>query len=581
MARMAISAEERAELDAYNLALARDLLDATQLSIWEAVRRSVERWPEREAVVFLDESLTYRELAAAVLRCARRLADLGVEKGTRVALAFHPCPEWTVLHYALARLGAVAVPINLGYESAEIAGVLELGRPEVLVAIDRYRGADQLRKFRDVDAAFAPGARRVPSVPSLRHAVFLGVDSDARVVRDSAWREVYGREDDPRLDPRSRVTGGDPACILFTSGSTAAPKPALCAHRQYTGAATGIVHALGLVPGDSFLAANPVFHTGGIVWNATLPHMAGMTACMIGAWEPGRALREIERRRITVLGAFDTKLTKMMATPEWETCDLSSLRVANIGATPSFLEKVEKLWPYEFSAQIYGSTESGGMGSITPRPQRDPEVRRQANGMPVPGMEFVIADPETGERLPPGEYGEIRFRGWGRFIEYVGQPERTREAIDAQGFFRSGDYGYLDEDGNLYFRGRYKAMIKTGGENVAEREVEIFLEDRLPEVRFAQVVGVPDEVWGEAVCAFVELEPGARPSPEQLRAECKGRIAGFRVPRRFLVVEDGEWPLLDSGRPDKRALRERAAAGVAPGAGETSIQARIDPAHGE
>ncbi|MCE2391944.1 MAG: acyl--CoA ligase [Proteobacteria bacterium] len=571
-----MSAEERAEIDAYHAALAHDLLQTTHLSMWEAVRRSVEHMPDHPAIVFLDRALTYREMGAAVLRCARQLADRGVGKGTRVALMFHPCPEWTILHYALARLGAVAVPINLGYESAEIAHVLELGKPEMLISVDQFRGADQLRKFRDIDAAFGSGAHGVPAAPELRDVIFLQVDPDASVSRDSAHRAVYGPSDGAQLSPQSGVAGGDPAYILFTSGSTAAPKPALCAHRQYTGGATGIIHALGLRPGDRFLAANPTFHTGGILWDATLLHMAGMTAYMIGAWEPGLALREIERHRITVLGAFDTKMTKMMATPEWGSCDISSLRVANIGATPSFLEKVAKSWPYEFSAQIYGSTESGGMGSITPRPQRDPEVRRQANGMPVPGMEFVILDPETGERIPPGEYGEICFRGWGRFIEYVGQPEQTRASIDGQGFFHSGDYGFMDADGNLYFRGRYKMMIKTGGENVAEREVEIFLENQLEQVRFAQVVGVPDEVWGEAVCAFVELEPGADANAAKLRGGCKGRISGFKIPRHFLFVEDGEWPLLDSGRPDKHRLRERAAASVAADVKESVVQARVD-----
>ena len=326
------------------------------------------------------------------------------------------------------------------------------------------------------------------------------------------------------------------------------------------GAATGLQHALGLVPEDRFVASNPVFHTGGIVWNLTMPHLVGMTSCLVGVYETGKVLREMERSKITVMGAFDTKLTMMRNAPEYRTVDRSSVRKCNVGATGSFLRSILDDWNWETVAQVYGSTESGGLGSITPRCETDPKVRYDANGRPMPGMEFVIKEPETGQRCAPDEPGEICFRGWGTFIEYVGMPEATAEAFDDEGFFHSGDYGFMDEAGNLYFRGRYKLMIKTGGENVSEREVEIFCEDNLEAVKFAIVVGVPDPLWGEAVVAFVELHDGATETSDDLIEGCRGRIANFKIPKRFFVVDEDEWPLLDSGRPDRHELRARAAA---------------------
>ena len=180
------------------------------------------------------------------------------------------------------------------------------------------------------------------------------------------------------------------------------------------------------------------------------------------------------------------------------------------------------------------------------------------NGRPLPGIDVRILDPETGRECKPDEPGEICFRGWCLFIEYLGMPDEMEKSFDADGFFHSGDYGWLDEDGILYYRGRYKMMIKTGGENVAQREVEIFLEDTLSYLRHAEVVGVPDETWGEAVCAFVEYTDGKERSREEMRALCKGKIANFKIPQYFITVPPGEWPMLGSGRMDKPGLQRRA-----------------------
>ena len=534
----------------YDAALAADLQVNTQLSTWQMLWRTAQRVPDNAAIITGDTHISYRELAAQTLRAAAALAELGVSNGSRVAFVFHPSPDWAVLHYALGRLGAVGVPINTSYMAAELEHLFALAQPELLIIVDRFRDVDMTGRLSPVAARFG----------SIAQTVVLPVDDDGWVDSSPDRDRVFGPDGGAALGPASRVGGGDPAYIIFTSGSTAAPKPALIAHRGMVGAATGLQHALGLVPEDRFVASNPVFHTGGIVWNLTMPHLVGMTSCLVGVYETGKVLREMERSKITVMGAFDTKLTMMRNAPEYHTVDRSSVRKCNVGATGSFLRSVLPEWNWETVAQVYGSTESGGLGSITPRYEADPKVRYDANGRPMPGMEFVIKDPDTGHRCGPDEPGEICFRGWGTFIEYVGMPETTAEAFDDEGYFHSGDYGFLDEAGNLYFRGRYKLMIKTGGENVSEREVEIFCEDNLEAVKFAIVVGVPDPLWGEAVVAFVELHEGATETSDGLVEACRGRIANFKVPKRFFVVTDEDWPLLDSGRPDRHELRARAAA---------------------
>jgi fatty-acyl-CoA synthase len=192
---------------------------------------------------------------------------------------------------------------------------------------------------------------------------------------------------------------------------------------------------------------------------------------------------------------------------------------------------------------------------MTPLEERDPARRRDTHGAPLPGVSVRIVDPETGETLPRGQAGEITFKGWNRFEGYYGDPERTAATIDARGFCYTGDRGVMGEDGYLRFLGRYKEMVKTGGENVSQLEVERFLEGHIPGVATAFVIGVPDPIWDEAVTAVIELEPGTDLDPEAVRAGCRGRLASFKIPKHVLFVSPGSWPTVGSNKIDKRSLR--------------------------
>ena len=390
-------AESEVVLDpeAYEAALAADLIVNTHLSTWEMLWRTAQRVPDNDAFITGDTHISYRDLASRSLRAAAALENLGVGQGTRVALLFHPSPDWAVLHYALGRLGAIGVPINTSYMAAELEHLFTLARPELLITVDRFRDVEMAARLLPVAARF----------DGIAETAVLPVADDGWVAPSPERDRVFGPDDGTELGPTSRVGGGDPAYIIFTSGSTAAPKPALIAHRGMVGAATGLQHALGLVPEDRFVASNPVFHTGGIVWNLTMPHLVGMTSCLVGVYETGKVLREMERSKITVMGAFDTKLTMMRNAPEYHTVDRSSVRKCNVGATGSFLRSVLPDWNWETVAQVYGSTESGGLGSITPRYETDPKVRYDANGRPMPGMEFVIKEPRDRKAVRPRRAG--------------------------------------------------------------------------------------------------------------------------------------------------------------------------------
>jgi len=550
--------DQRARLETYEDDLAHDLLRATQISMWEMLRRSAARYPNAPAIRTATETVLYCELIDRSLRCAARLESMGIQRGSRVSLMFHNCIEWAICHYATLRLGAVVVPVNLAYEADEMRWVFDRGQTEIVIAPNNALGLDFAAKLTKVDQRLAHGDISIPELPALRHVHLLPTE-DNRLLPDSdAYGALFGRDGDPILSEPGPTTGHDAAYVLFTSGSTAHPKPALCRGGAYVGAAVTLARSLNFEAGDSYPGYNPTFHSSGVIWTLTLPHVAGGHPYLIPKFDGQEVLDVIRDRKVTHAGAFDTMFTMMMAAEGGKEADMSHLKGWSVGCTPSFLRRVMETWTINNYVHIYGSTESTGLATITPFTCEDDEVRMMTNGRPAPGIDVRIIDPETGEECAANVPGEICFRGWCLFIEYIDMPEENEKSFDDDGFFHSGDYGWLDEDGFLYFRGRYKMMIKTGGENVAQREVEIFLEDTLPFLKHAEVVGVPDDTWGEAVCAFVEYGDGVERSREELRALCEGGIANFKIPRYFITIDPGQWPMLGSGRVDKQSLQRQA-----------------------
>jgi fatty-acyl-CoA synthase len=264
------------------------------------------------------------------------------------------------------------------------------------------------------------------------------------------------------------------------------------------------------------------------------------------------ALEQIERERVTFhFGTFPTLNQELLGHPRFREADLSSIRYVNQAGPPDLQRALQAAFPQAIQISPYGCTELGGIIAMS-EPSDEPETRAVASGTPFPGIEVRIVDPETREELPVGARGEIAGRGWSMFEGYHNAPERNAEAMDADGWFYTGDMGALDETGRLTFLGRTKDMLKVGGENVAALEVESFLATH-PAVRLAQVVGLPDDRLTEVPAAFVQLEPGADASAEELVAFCRGQIASFKIPRHVRFVD--EWPM-SATKIQKFKLRE-------------------------
>lgn len=542
-------------------AIREDPSAATSRTIWQSLERSAELYGDREAIVSQDSRVTYKGMLEHVDRLAAGLLSRGIQPGDHVAIVFPATPEWVYVHYALTTIGAVAVPINFNYKSEEARWVLKQGDVDSIITVDSMLSIDILDLFKSVDPALQPGDVNSEQFPLIKRMFVLESNAESGSTHSLRPLLAHGISEDEKrrlAAIRAKQTPDDACYIIFTSGSTARPKPALIPQRAVSGVGRYYAAAMDLGEEDRFLAALTTFHIGGPVCIAA-PHSVGASTHLIGVFDPGVILETCERERCTASGGFDTMFTKIMGHPDFGKRDISSFKKCFIACSPSYHDELRRAFKLDILAATYGCTEAAGAITFVMPDETDPEIRRSSNGRPHPGLEIRIVDPETGQAVSTGTPGELCFRGWSKFLGYYKMPEENAAAIDAEGFVHMGDYGFVDEKGYFYYRGRYKMMVKTGGENVSEKEVEIFLEDAVPSVEFAQVVGVPDPVWGEAVVAFVQLRPGISITPEEIREQCRGKIAGFKIPKHVWILEAQDWPILPVGRPDKHTLRKMAA----------------------
>ncbi|WP_354639300.1 AMP-binding protein [Kitasatospora camelliae] len=518
------------------------------VTIGERLDRAVAEFGEREALVDLvsGRRWTYADLGRDVERVARGLAALGVVKGDRVGVWAMNRPEWVLVQYATARLGAVLVNVNPAYRTEELAYALRQAGVSLLVAQGSYRDAD----FR----AMVAGVRG--RCPELRTAVFLG---------EPSWADLLRRGDEARPGPREVLHCDEPINIQYTSGTTGFPKGATLSHRNILNNGHCVGALLGYGPEDRICVAVPFYHCFGMVVGnlAALSHGACVLIPSEG-FDPAATLRAVESERATSLYGVPTMFIAELGLPDFASYDLSSLRTGLMGGSPCPAELMRRVRTDLHMPEVaiaYGMTETSPVSTMTR--VDDPEEHRVATvGRAVPQVEVRIADPATGRTLPRGTVGELHTRGYSVMLGYWGEPERTAEAVDAEGWMRTGDLAEMREDGYLAVVGRIKDVIIRGGENVYPREVEDLLHTH-PAVADVQVVGVPDERYGEEVCAFVVLrEPaGALGREEAVAREiaefCRGRIAHFKTPRHVRLVEG--FPMTVSGKVRKAELREAAA----------------------
>ena len=521
-------------------------------TLGEALDAQIRRVPDREAVVdvFADVRLTYREFGEKVDRLAAALVRAGYRNGDRVGIWSTNRWEWPVVSYACHRLGLILVNLNPAYRQSELNYVLEKAGVRCVFAARRYKDSDYRTML--VEASKQRGIE-------LSDVIYFGSDQ---------WRDIMARDvDGDRADldaAFAAVAADDPVNIQFTSGTTGFPKGATLTHRNLLNNANQTAELLGYDEHDRVVVPIPFFHTFGMVLGIIAALGRGAALIIAGpVFQPRDVLKAVHSERATSLYGVPTMfIVELEEAHDHEEYgspyDLSSLRTGIMGGTscPSktMTEVMERFNMREI-AICYGMTETSPC-SFQTRRDSSPEKRVHTVGQIMPHLEAKVVDQATGETLPRGEQGEILVRGYAVMKEYWRHPEKTAEAIDENGWMRTGDLGSLDDEGYLAITGRIKDMLIRGGEHIYPREIEEFLFTH-PDVVDAQVIGVPDDKYGEEIMAWVILHDGAAPlTVDKFREFAHGKLARHKIPRYLHVVD--AFPMTASGKVRKVEMREMA-----------------------
>jgi fatty-acyl-CoA synthase len=522
---------------------------------------------ERSAMVFPGHRVTYAGLAGRADFFARGLLAAGLKPGETVGILLPNCADSIAALFGAAKAGLFGVPVNARYKSLELADLIRHSRMRVMFTSPPDPATPGAPDFTGLLAAAFPALASqdptrlaLPDAPELRQIVVLG-DSLPSIppgfIAEADFAAAAARVTDGDLQRRRQlVKVRDPAVVMYTSGTAAEPKGALLTHEALIRFAAGTRDTrFFLTPEDRIWTALPMFHIGGIAFSVATIY-AGATLCHTGFFQPRVALDQIESMRCTiVLAAFETIWLPVVNLPDFPGRDLSSVRIVMAVGVPERLRDMASRMPHATQVSCFGMTEASSFLSLNYLTDTL-EQRVRTGGHPMPGMECRVVDPVTGVDLSPDTEGELLFRGSNCFSGYLNDPELTAQVFDDEGWFHTGDVASMDPGGRVTFISRLKDMLKVGGENVSAAEVESYLL-RHPAVGIVQVVSAPDDYYVEVPAAFIQLEPDATVTEEEIIAFCAGKIATFRVPRYVRFVT--EWPM--SGTKIKKAiLREMIAA---------------------
>ncbi|HEV2957015.1 MAG TPA: AMP-binding protein [Xanthobacteraceae bacterium] len=503
------------------------------------------RFGAREALVGGDKRLTYAQLREEVRAFAKGLYALGVRKGDHVAILMANRPEWIIADLAICALGAVMVAVNTWGTTRELCYVLAHSDAKLLIASDHFLKYDYFAMLAELEPLAA-------ALPRLERIVHVG----ARGYKDSLpFAEVFARgravPDEEIAHAARAVDPRDVCYLLYTSGSTSTPKGVQLQHYALIENMWHIGERMRVTELDRLWLAVSLFW--GLGCENALFNLLTHGGCVVlqEHFEAGEALRLIEAERCTVFYGTPNMAQAMAEHPERHARDLASLRSGGTVGTPEQIRRVADLGAREI-CNIYGLTETYGNCAVTDAAEPI-EIRTTSVGRPLPGVDLRIVD-EAGRPLATGEVGEIRVKGYVT-VGYYKDADKNRAAIDADGYFITGDLGMLDEEGRLYFRGRIKEMIKTGGINVAPVEVEETLMAH-PAVKLACVTGVPDARRDEVIAALIVCEAGKSVAEADLLAHCRRELAAYKVPRLVKFVNEADLPLTVTGKLQKNKLAE-------------------------
>ena len=469
-------------------------------------------------------------------------------------------PEWIHILFAVAKIGAVLVPINTRFRTADLEYVVRQSNTTTLITVDRSGPVDYLGMVQQVCPELDysnPNDLHSETFPDLRRALVLG---DHQCSGTHSWSDIIAAADavpQSEVERRhQRVDHDGTVLIMYTSGTTGFPKGVMHNHNILRNV-TDEANRMGMTPRDVILMYLPLFHAFGPYEGPLMSMLVGARTVLTTTFDPEESLKLIEQERVTVLHGFDTHFHNLMSYPNFEDTDRSSLRTGILATGMASSEPVARRSQKLLCPTItgWGMTEVGVGASMSflDTPEDD---RCLGSGYPLPGHEFKVIDPATGESLQPGRMGELCVRGYQVMQGYYKKPEETAKAVDFEGWLHTGDVATIREDGYMRFLGRYKELLKVGGENVDPVEVEAFLLGH-PAVSKVQVVGVPDQRLSEVACACVVSKDGYEVSADDLINFCRGKLASFKLPRYVLFMQ--EYPMTSSGKVQKFRLRELAA----------------------
>ena len=521
------------------------------------------RYPDNEALVYHERGLryTYRQFNDACRLLAKGLLRLGIKKGDNISIWAYNVPEWVLLQFASAKIGAILVTVNTSYKSAELEYILNQSDSTSLFMVGSFKESDYVDVLSGVVPELAtsqPGALSSPKLPFLKNVIFIGSETPAGMLNfDSIIKLGEGVPDAELAAVEATLNCHETINMQYTSGTTGFPKGVMLTHSNIVNNGFNIGECMKFSEKDRLCIPVPFFHCFGCVLAVMASVTHGTTMVPVEIFDPLKVLQTIEKEKCTAVHGVPTMFIAELEHPEFSTFDLTTLRTGIMAGSNCPIEVMKKVNSDMHASEItiaYGQTESSPVITQT-RTDDAIELRVATVGRSLPDVEVKIVDIETGETLPPGKQGELCTRGYHVMKGYYKMPDETARAIDSENWLHTGDLAIMDDHGYCKITGRIKNMIIRGGENIYPREIEEFLYTH-PKVSDIQVYGVPDRKYGEQVMAAVILKNGVEMSEEEIREFCRGKIANYKIPKYVKFVDS--YPMTASGKIQKFKMREMA-----------------------
>ncbi len=521
------------------------------------------RYPSNEAMVYHERGLrySYREFNEVCRQVAKGLLAMGIRKGDNLSIWAYNVPEWLILQFASAKIGAILVTVNTSYKSAELEYILNQSDSSTLFMVKSFKDSDYVQTIYDVIPELEssqPGSLKSPKLPHLKNVVFIGDETPAGMQNFKNLIELGSKISDAELAAvEATLDCHETINMQYTSGTTGFPKGVMLTHYNIVNNGFNIGECMELTEKDRLCIPVPFFHCFGCVLGVMACVTHGTTMVPVEIFDPLKVLQTVEKEKCTAVHGVPTMFIAELEHPDFKKFDLSTLRTGIMAGSNCPIEVMKKVINEMHASEItiaYGQTESSPV--ITQTRTNDPiELRVATVGRALPDVEVKIVDIETGASLPPGKQGELCTRGYHVMKGYYKMPDETARAIDDDNWLHTGDLAIMDENGYCKITGRIKNMIIRGGENIYPREIEEFLYTH-PKISDIQVYGVPDRKFGEQVMAAIILKKGVEMTEDEVRAFCKDKIANYKIPRYVRFVDS--YPMTASGKIQKFKMREMA-----------------------